>query len=320
MSEDTIEKTLAQKDEILAPCDPRHYRVLKRMAANGKNHLALAFGGGSVPALAGNCAFAAMMEELGILEHTREIWGTSAGSIVGAALASGLPTSETLDAIESLKDVKSVDIAWWSLLRGFFTRKLPDGLVRGRHFRAALAKAIPAERIEDCRIPYRAIATTDDGHARRVIIREGPLVDSLMASMCIPGVSWPVVRGGRGFFDGGLAEKTPLLSIIEEHKRQGRDTQLVILASHYDDRARAKRPHGFLQRLVSTFSNLEETIWHYQVKEARDTDAKFVMLNPQMKYGGRYEFEMVRANYLWCRKRFKQQLSNAGLAARFGGI
>jgi hypothetical protein len=36
-----------------------------------------------------------------------------------------------------------------------------------------------------------------------------------------------------------------------------------------------------------------------------------------MKAGGTFDFSMVRFNYLWARKMFKQQLSNANLATRF---
>jgi hypothetical protein len=39
-----------------------------------------------------------------------------------------------------------------------------------------------------------------------------------------------------------------------------------------------------------------------------------------IEHGGMLDFEFVSFNYLWCRKRFKEQLSNARLGMRFGAL
>jgi NTE family protein len=317
---DSVESILAEAEEIEKPCSGTRFRTLKRIASNPDNHVVLAFGGGSVPGIAGNCALAAMLAELGVLEHVKEIWGTSAGSIIGGLLAAGLTPDEIMEAVVDLGRRKPIEVAWGQLLWGVLKRDLPDGLIKGRKFRDALEAALPVRNVEDCPIPYRAIAVTDDGYASPRVFRDGPLVDALMASMCIPGIAWPVQRDGVGYFDGSIVEKTPLLSVIADHKRSGRKSNLFLIASHYDDRGRIEKPRGFLQRLVSTITAMEEIIWRYQVDDARASGAKFVILNPQMEHGGMYDFDAVRLNYLWCRKRYKQQLSNAGFAARFEAL
>ncbi len=43
-----------QRQEIERPCDSGQFRVLTRLASNPDTHLAVSFGGGSVPALAGD--------------------------------------------------------------------------------------------------------------------------------------------------------------------------------------------------------------------------------------------------------------------------
>ncbi|MHC4472532.1 MAG: patatin-like phospholipase family protein [Planctomycetota bacterium] len=327
--EDTYESIVAERDEILAPCSPGRYRVLKRLAENPENHLAVSFGGGSVPGIAGNCALAGILEELEILPHVKEIWGCSAGSIVGGATAAGLEAARMLEIADGLKDEHAVDFDWWEVVvKGIYRllrrRELPDGIIRGRRIRDAIAAGLPVENIEECKIPYRAIAASDDGYVRKVVFREGPLIDAMMASMAIPGVFFPAVHATNadyGYFDGGLVEKTPLLAIMDEHKREGRTTNLVVLATHFDDRGRIEKPVGFLKRFMSTLTALEEAVWEYQVAEARRAPGvKVVMLNPRIKYGGMLNFELVRFNHLWCRKRFKEQLSNARLGMRFDAL
>ena len=142
-----------------------------------------------------------------------------------------------------------------------------------------------------------------------------------MASMCLPGVMSPVLdwNGEQyGYLDGGVVEKTPILSPIEEHARAGRDQKLVLLCTHFDDQGRIRRPEGFLKRFTSTIARMEDVVWEYQRGQAMDTpDTRIAVLNPQIKYGAGMDFEWIWFNYLWCRRKFKEQLSNAGLSRRF---
>ncbi|MGH7150102.1 MAG: patatin-like phospholipase family protein, partial [Planctomycetota bacterium] len=59
----------------------------------------MGFGGGAAHGLAGNGALAALLEELGLRPHVREVWGTSAGAIVGAAWAGGLHGRDILERL-----------------------------------------------------------------------------------------------------------------------------------------------------------------------------------------------------------------------------
>ena len=310
--------------EIESPCEVVHYRALRRIANNANNHLALGFGGGSVPALAANVALASIFEELGLRDSVKEVWGTSAGSIVAGAFSSGIPASKILKTLIELDRPGVVDIPKWEIFgRGFIKLlrkgKLPEGFVRGNRFRQAIVDSQPVSTIEECEIPLRVITCTDDGNARKVVLRKGPLADAGMASMCIPGVMLPIQDwngASYGYMDGAVVEKTPLISIIEEHGRVGRSEQLVVVATHYGPRMR--KPEGFLQRWLSTIDHMEEVVWEYQRSQAREApNCKFAILNPQLRYGGLFDFSYILFNYLWARKAFKDQLSNAGLAMRF---
>ncbi len=192
---------MAEQQAIEEPPQPSRYRVLKRLASNPDNHFVVSFGGGSVPGLAGNAALATLMEELELLDHLREVWGTSAGSIVGGLWASGCAGRDCLDTVESMRDVKAIDIPFWDVfMRGGWRlatkKELPEGLIRGQEFRNALRRDLLSDRFEDARFPLRILAVSDDGHARKIVFRDGSIEHACMASMCLPGISYPVLDEG----------------------------------------------------------------------------------------------------------------------------
>ena len=80
------------------------------MASNPENFLAIGFGGGSVPGIAANTALMGLLDELGIREHIRQIWGTSAGAVVGAGYATGRSAPEMLEFVMSLDRPGTADV------------------------------------------------------------------------------------------------------------------------------------------------------------------------------------------------------------------
>ena len=321
-----VKQLLSERSSIEAPCNPNQYRVLRRIAANPDNHLAIGFGAGSAPGLAGNLALAGLLSELELQPYIREVWGVSAGAIIGGSWCSGTPVDSMLPMLEELDRKGAVDFAVWDVLvlglvRLLLFKQFPEGLVRGRNFRDAIAGSLRVRTFEECPLPFRVIACTDDGHAQKVVFRQGSLLSAILASMCIPGVVFPVADwngGTQGYFDGAVVEKTPLTSIIEEHHREGRTRQLVAICTHFSDSGRILKPVGFIQRMLAAMNRLEDQAWEYQAMKAREaSNCKFMVLNPHMKEGGAFDFSAIRFNYLWARKMFKDQLSNAKLAARF---
>ena len=321
-----IREVFDRREEIEAPCSPRLYRVLSRILSNPDNHVAIGFGGGSAHGLAGNVAMVSLLEELDLRAHVKEIWGTSAGGIVGASWATGLSPEKMLAGLEALDGPRVLDFSRWEIfvrnpLRFLFSRRLPAGFIRGEFFGRAITAGLGVERFEETEIPFRVIAATDDGHARKVVFREGPLLPAIRASMCLPGIFDPVPDWNGsdiGYLDGGVVEKTPLVSIIEDHHRLGRESTLVVLCTHFDSKSRIVSPVSFLQRFMSVISHLESNLWTTQVAQSRTVeDCKFMVLNPQMEVGGMLDFSLVEFHYLWAREKFKEQLSNAHLAKRF---
>jgi NTE family protein len=324
--DDLEQQVLAEEESITAPCEPGHFRAFTRLATNPDNHMAVSFSGGGVPGLVGNCALLGILEELGMLEHVKEVWGVSAGSIVAAAMATGVDRSNVYKLIQSMDRPGGVDVSKWQivkdLFRFLFRRQLPDGFVRGNVFREVISSGMKARTFEEAVIPLRIITCTDDGHAEKVIHRQGDILSAIMASMCLPGIMRPMPdwRGKvSGFFDGGVVENTPLVSVIDDHLREGRPTKLFVICTRFTSVAKIKRPTNFATRFMNVLYHFQDAVWHHHQQIANQAaNCKYVVLNPHVLRGSMLDFASIRFDYLLSRKLFKQQLSNAGLAGRFG--
>ena len=128
------------------------------------------------------------------------VCGTSIGSIVGAALATG-----SLAKLEAW----ARELVWTDIL-SFMDVTLPrSGLIEGdkvsRFFKANLSDP----KIEDLLLPFAAV-TTDVISGQEVWLRKGSLMDAIRASISMPGIFTPFKIGERWFVDGGLTNPVPV--------------------------------------------------------------------------------------------------------------
>lgn len=127
------------------------------------------------------------------------IAGTSAGSLVGGALAAGVPLSEIESIARSLR--------WRDIGRMTMSRLGVQTNERLEHY---LRERMPATRFEDLSIPFAAVAT--DLHSGKAVVmrEEGDVPFAIRASCAIPGWYIPVTdEQGRQLVDGGLVANIP---------------------------------------------------------------------------------------------------------------
>lgn len=172
---------------------------------------------------------------LKVLEELRVpvdcIAGTSMGSIVGAAYASGMNARDMerriggLDIADIFRDIpprqeqsvyrKQLEAAgFWSLEIGYSggQLKLPRGAIAGeglRRFLRELTIEPAGGSFDNLPIPYRAVAT-DIETGEMVVIGKGELWKAMRASMSIPGAVTPEEIDGRLLLDGGLVRNLPV--------------------------------------------------------------------------------------------------------------
>ena len=128
------------------------------------------------------------------------IAGTSAGALVGGAMASGLPLTE-LEAIGR-------SLRWRDVGRLTMSR---SGVQSNERLENYLRARLPVTRFEELPIPFAAVAT-ELTTGRAVILRDkGDLPLAIRASCAIPGWYLPVVdEQGRQLVDGGLVANVPV--------------------------------------------------------------------------------------------------------------
>jgi NTE family protein len=156
--------------------------------------MALALGGG----------FARGFAHLGVLSVLEEnqipishIAGTSVGSILGAAYASGAPLSRIISTCRTLR---FRDIARWRVSR--------LGLASNQRLADLIERVFESRQFEDLRIPL-AVVATDLSSGEPVVFTQGNLVDAIRASCAFPGLFEPVEIGTRCLADGGLVAPVP---------------------------------------------------------------------------------------------------------------
>lgn len=160
----------------------------------------LAFGGG----------FARGFAHLGVLQVLEQnhipishIAGTSVGSILGAAYASGASLSRIM---ETCGQIRFRDIARWRVSR--------LGLASNHRLTNLMEQAFRSRQFEDLRIPM-AIVATDLATGEPVVFTQGNLVDAIRASCAFPGLFEPVEIGTRCLADGGLVAPVPAQAVRE---------------------------------------------------------------------------------------------------------
>jgi len=127
--------------------------------------------------------------------------GTSVGSIVGGAYASG-----NLDQFEEwISGLGRVDI-----IRLLDAKMTGGGFLQGNSLMSAIKKRIGDPKIEDLDIPFACVAT-ELGTGREIWLREGSLLDACRASIALPGMFAPSrIREDKLLVDGGLVNPVPV--------------------------------------------------------------------------------------------------------------
>ncbi len=144
---------------------------------------------------------------IGVIQGLREegvpidiVCGTSIGSVVGGALATG-----TLDHLDEW--VRELS---WSDVIGFMDLMFPrSGFIEGGKIINFFRKNVADPNIEDLSIPFAAVAT-DLMSGREVWLRKGSLMDAVRASISMPGMFTPFKHGRQWLVDGGLVNPVPV--------------------------------------------------------------------------------------------------------------
>ena len=148
---------------------------------------------------------------LGVLKVLEEhqipvdcIAGTSAGSIAGAAFASGLKVAEIIEFSRKMS---------WYRMSGFsYSAK---GLLSNAAMGDYLRRNFPADKFEDLPVDFAAV-TCDLATGEQVVLKgKGDVINAIRASCAVPGIFAPVKIDGRTLFDGGIVANVPTAAAVK---------------------------------------------------------------------------------------------------------
>lgn len=303
-----------------APLDPARFSTLRRLATDPNNRLVVSLGGGALHGLCGNVALLHILEELELRPHVEEVWGTSAGAVIGGGWCTGTPALSILDRVRTLDRRGALDAPMFRFALRILAslwplrRPMPDGFIRGDVFMQTIDSGLRVKTFEECDIPFRCIACSEEDLSRKVF-RRGELLRPIFASMSLPGIVMPrPLDDGCTYYDGGLLEKSPLLSPIADHLKIRDPRRLLLLCTHFGNECTGP-VKGFHNRFLVTLYALEGLAWDYQLREARSRDnVNLLLLDPRLGDAGMFDFSKTDEMYGQAHARFRDILQNAKLA------
>ena len=165
--------------------------------------LGLALGSGGARGIA-HIGFLQALEEAGI--RPDYVTGCSMGAIVGACYCAGLPLETLREVALSLKLSKIATLN--------INPIRANGLLRFNKARQLLEEYLGDITFADLKIPFSCIAV-DLAAGKVVELKEGNVIDAILASSSIPGAFTPAVIGDKTLVDGGILERVPTKEVRE---------------------------------------------------------------------------------------------------------
>ncbi len=243
----------------------------------------LALSGGGARALA-HIGVIEALEKIGV--KISFICGTSMGALVGGWYAAN-------------KEVKSLKKLFLFIRKNFpgFGKILDNSDSKNRQFRdktitRLLVKNIGSIKIENCSIPFAAIATNLK-NKKQVVLKKGNLAKAIKASMSLPLIFSPVKIGKYWLVDGGFSNPIP----VDVVKKMGAEFIVAVDVTSDEKIIKILEPKINWKKLLDyTFSHrlLDSliAIYQHQLIKACLKNADIV-LKPKVSGFKLFEFDKI---------------------------
>jgi predicted acylesterase/phospholipase RssA len=245
--------------------------------------------------LALSAGFFGFYHQAGVLEAVVELGirpvavaGNSAGALVAALFAAGLPPGDIKQALCRLRRRDFWDAGWPFSRRGF-------GILAGERFKAELGRVLPCHGFEACEIPL-TVGVFDAAVGRVRHISSGALIPAVYASSALPYLFQPQEIDGKVYWDGGFYEKTPLVPFLSPPEVE------VVLVSYLPQRdSRERVGLSFLPGSMPFFSDIpfEERLERDRtaLRLLRGAKKRVVVIAPRHLKLGPFSLDRAEAAY-----------------------
>ena len=126
--------------------------------------------------------------------------GSSAGAMVTACWAAGVPPDELAAVLSSLRR------------EDFWDPSLGAGLLAGKKLDGLLRRLLPIDRIEACNVPVQ-ISAFDILARKTAVLERGDLPRAIRASCAVPAMFQPVWIDRRPHWDGGILDRPGIAGV-----------------------------------------------------------------------------------------------------------
>ncbi len=181
------------------------------------------------------------------------IAGSSIGALIGGFYCAGF----SIDKIEEI----AIDTDWKDLFSLFFDPDFKSGLISGEKIKNFLEYYLGDKKIENCLIPFRAIAT-DLSSGDYYVIDKGKLSTAIRASISIPFIFAPVKINNKMLVDGGISLPVP----VDVVRKMGADFVIAVNLSNYN--FSLKGHYNILEVADYSLKILEYNLAKFNVKNA----------------------------------------------------
>lgn len=131
--------------------------------------------------------------------------GTSAGAVAGVLYADGYTPEEIIELFNHTKFKQFVELTFPT-----------TGLFRPTGLYDFLKKNLRAKTFDQLQIPFIAVATDWEKGATVNFSEGDKLIDSVVASCCVPLIFSPININGRPYVDGGIFKNLPASTIRKQ--------------------------------------------------------------------------------------------------------
>jgi predicted acylesterase/phospholipase RssA len=209
------------------------------------------------------------------------IAGSSAGAIVAALHASGVPADEI---IATLGQIRKTDF-WDSTGAGAVARALFKkgrgwtGLLKGDSFERLILRHLRVNTFEDC--PRRLYLTAFNlTEGKDETFYSGTIADKVRASCSYPFLMAPRKIGASEYWDGGFLAKIPLETMIE--KEQPDRVLIHYLPTRNDHRSLSERNWTAFAMLEKSLTAARKEIEHHRLQALGKFKERIVWIEPQV--------------------------------------
>jgi NTE family protein len=231
--------------------------------------IGFALSGGAVRGAA-HLGFLSVFEAAGIRPDV--IAGTSAGAVVGAGYAAGVP----VDVMSQM----AMRARWRDIAGAPSPQRL--SVFRSTPLSDWIAEAVGEVTFEELGIPL-AVVTCNVVDGAPVVLTSGLVVEAAVASAAVPGLFPPVERGDTLLVDGGLVDNLP----VAVARTMGAD--VVVAVDVNPARRVPRKPESFRELMESTMD-----IAGRSNKALSRYDADF-LVQPDTEKFGTWDFGRIDA-------------------------